>query len=64
MPQTEVTPYCVLESWDTIARAWRADPDRHASIASAREAARERGVYRVVVVHGDAKTEMDLFAIV
>lgn len=64
MPQTDAPPYCLLESWDTSRKVWVAAPALYESIATATAAAAERGVYRVVFVHGDRRLEMDLFAIV
>ena len=64
MPHTDVQPYCVLESWDANAKAWVAGSAQHESITSATETAHERGVYRVVVVNGERRLEMDAFAIV
>jgi len=64
MPQIDASPHCLLESWDTSRKVWVADPAFYESIAAATAAATERGVYRVVFVHGDRRLEMDLFAIV
>lgn len=64
MPQPHAMPRCLLESWDTTARAWVADPAEHASIAAATAAATDRGMYRVIVVNGDRRLELETFAIV
>ena len=64
MPQTDAPPHCLLESWDTSRKVWVPDPAPYESIATATAAAAERGVYRVVLVHGDRRLEMDIFAIV
>jgi hypothetical protein len=64
MPQTDTQPHCLLESWDTSRKVWVADPAEHESIASATAAASERGVYRIVLVNGDRRLELDAFAIV
>jgi hypothetical protein len=64
MPPSGAAIYCVLESWDTTAKEWVVESNRHESIASATGTATERGVYRVVVVNGQRRLEMDAFAIV
>ncbi len=64
MPTTTDIPHCILEAWCTASKAWVPDPARYDSIASATAAARERGIYRVVVVSGERRLEDDPFAIV
>ena len=64
MPQTDSPPHCILELWATNRKVWVADPAEHESIAAATAAANERGVYRIVLVNGDRRLEMDAFAIV
>ena len=64
MPQPAVAPYCVLESGDPAAQSWQPAPVRHASVADATASASERGIYRVVVVSGGRRTELEPFAIV
>ena len=64
MLQTATQPHCLRESWEPSRKAWVADPAQHESIAAATAAATERGVYRIVVVNGDRRLEMDTFAIV
>lgn len=64
MPLPDVTPHCLLESWDTTARAWVTDTAEHESIAAATAAATERGVYRIVFVSGERRLEMETFAVV
>jgi len=64
MPQNSTQPHCLLESWETSRKVWVAARAHHESIAAATAAATERGVYRIVVVNGDRRLEMDTFAIV
>lgn len=64
MKTTANVPHCILEVWDTSSKAWVPDPTRHETIASATAAAQERGIYRVVVVSGDRRLDIEPFAII
>lgn len=64
MKTTAIVPHCILEVWDTASKTWVPTTARHDTIASATAAARERGVYRVVVVSGDRRLDTEPFAIV
>jgi hypothetical protein len=63
-PEPEPDAYFVLAVWCTAARAWHDLPARYGSAPDARDAARERGIYRVCYVCDGRRLDLDAFAFV
>jgi hypothetical protein len=56
--------YVLLSRWCAASSSWRDIPARHDSVGAAEAAARDRGIYRVVVVCGARRLPMEPFGVI
>ena len=62
--QPTTTAYFALAAWCTATKAWHDMPTRYEFPSDARNAARERGIYRITYVKCEQGTIIDTFALV
>lgn len=58
------TAYFALAAWCTATKAWHDLPTRYDFPSDARDAARERGIYRLAYVKDGRRQELDVFAVI
>mgnify|MGYP006289135909 CR=1 FL=1 len=56
--------YFLLAAWSTTDKAWCDLPQRYSTAPDARDAARERGIYRVAYVRDGRRLDLDTWAVV
>ena len=56
--------FVLLNRWCCVSSSWRETAGRYDSVGAAESGARQRGIYRAVVVCGEHRLPMEPFAVV